>query len=57
MKRTNDKDLNTDRYLALCNWARKRYMNKVTHMLVTYVGVNPSPYTRIEKAAWNKYKA
>jgi hypothetical protein len=41
------------RYLAICNWAAKRYTRN--GLLVLDVGRKPAPYSRIESAAWKRY--
>ena len=45
-----------DRYLQVVRWAERRYsVNAGRVLLVTHIGVNPTAYTRIERAAWNRY--
>jgi len=42
-----------DRYLRVVYWAQKRYT--VGGLLVTYKGLVPAKYTRIERAAARKF--
>lgn len=56
MKRSSNSDTNTDRYLAIVGWARKRYTDS-KGLLVLSKGSQLSVYSRIEQAAWRKYKA
>lgn len=42
-----------DRYLAIVARARRLFARK--GWVVAFVGLNPAPYTRIERAAWNRY--
>ena len=44
--------MNHNRYLRITEWARKRYT--VGDALIVSVGGIPSPYTRIERAAWGR---
>lgn len=46
-------DANRDRYLAIVNWAAKRYTHQ-GQLLIT-IGAKPSTYTRIEDLAAVKY--
>ena len=46
---------NIDKYLKICDWAKARYTKNGSLILST--GFNPSPFTRIENAAWAKYLA
>lgn len=50
-KLTVDKGL---RYNEIVNWARKRYTDE-DGCLELAVNNEPTPYTRIERAAWTKY--
>ena len=43
------------RYSRIMEWARKRYTRD--GRLVISVGDQPSPYTRLERAAWRKFAA
>lgn len=45
---------NTDRYLRIVKWARKRYAG-ADGLLTIAVGKQPSTYTRIEHAAFRRY--
>lgn len=45
--------MNADRYLAIAQWARRRYSSG--GVLVVSVGGKPSRYSRIELAAWKRY--
>jgi len=45
--------MNPDKYLRVVYWARTRYTDNGT--LVISRGGNPSMFSRIEAAAWNKY--
>ncbi len=42
-----------ERYIHIITWARKRY-TKGDYLEIEIRGM-PSPYTRIEKMAWDKY--
>ena len=48
-----------DRYLKLCKWAEHRYSYRDARgrrcWNLTLRGGAPSPYTLIERAAWNRY--
>ena len=44
---------NISRYLKIVEWARLRYTR--SGVLIVSVGNHPSPYTRIEKMAAQKY--
>jgi hypothetical protein len=46
--------MNASRYLRIVRWAAKRYTDR-NGFIVTYHGLNPAPYKRIEIAAWNRY--
>lgn len=46
---------NGRRYLRLCDWARRRYTRN--DELITFIGTQPAPFTRIERAAWRRYMA
>ncbi len=52
---TEAKPIQIGRYVAICQWAKKRYT--VAGRLVIRTGDSPSPFTRIEQAAWAKYCA
>jgi hypothetical protein len=45
--------MNIDRYLAIVRWATRRYTRDGL-LLINARGV-PSPFSRIECAAWNRY--
>ena len=42
-----------DKYIKVMEWARKRYT--VDGVLIQYIGLYETTYTRIERLAWNKY--
>lgn len=46
--------MNVDRYLAIVNWARARYTVGGVLMIADR-GMVPSTYSRIERAAWDRY--
>lgn len=45
--------MNVDRYLRIVRWARSRYT--LDGVLAVSVGGLPSAYSRIERAAWDRY--
>lgn len=46
-----------EKYLRVVEWARARYTDKSTHMLVIDTAGVKSTYSRIEDAAFAKYMA
>ena len=52
---TMNKEQKINRYLSLCRWAWNRY--EQGGQVVTWKGFTPSAYTRLERAAFNKYLA
>jgi hypothetical protein len=49
------REMKISAYLRVTLWARNRYT--VNGNLIVMVGNTPSPFTRIERAAWTKYCA
>lgn len=46
-----------EKYLRVVEWARARYTDRRTHLLVLNTAGVKSPYSRIEDAAFAKYIA
>ena len=53
LRRMEDKMNKYDRYLKLVRWAQDRYTTNGS--LIISIGLNPSTYTRIERAAAAKF--
>jgi hypothetical protein len=44
-----------DRYLKIVAWAERRYRNNTNGLLYLSVGGKPTTYSRIERAAFDRY--